>query len=190
MWVDLHGYSGWTGWQVKYVRSPPTYKLHTHLLLYPHCSDWPGLNCWMHPKEEGSPSGTADNECPLSILESESHRETGRRRERERSYTVLSFTCEAAPLTVFLLFCSISISPKSPPPPHLLSLFLAYPHTFTYGLNSLTVCCTGPDIYPYTETLTFKAHAAHHLHQACSRGMGHRGNREWQESPSPMIDRY
>lgn len=116
MWVDLHGYSGWTGWQVKYVRSPPTYKLHTHLLLYPHCSDWPGLNCWMHPKEEGSPSGMADNECPLSILESESHRETGRRRERERSYTVLSFTCEAAPLTVFLLFCSISISPKSPPP--------------------------------------------------------------------------
>lgn len=159
--VDRHGYSGWTGWQVKCVSSPHNSPSSSNPFLT-HCSDWPGLNCWMHPKEEGSPSGPADNECPLSILESEHHRERDRQKERERSYTVLSHILwhygNAPPPSLsfsFVSALSLSLSPFSPITSLSISRLPTHIHIHM-GLNSLTVCCTGPDIHPYIQTVTFR----------------------------------
>lgn len=122
--VSSHYVSGspwlqWMNWLAGWMWDPPSAHTPPHPLL-PLRSDWPGLNCWMHPKEGGGPSGPADNECPLSLLESE--RERTAKRERERLY---SLTYCGIMETYFI---SVSLTlPLSPP-----SLFTAYTHTITH----------------------------------------------------------
>lgn len=50
----------------------------------PRCADWPGSNCWMHPKEEGVPVGRQIMNALYRVAEWD--------RRTERSYRVLSLT--------------------------------------------------------------------------------------------------
>lgn len=111
----------------------------------------------------------------VSATERDSQRERGREREGglySPSHTMALWKdappCSLSPL--FLLYHCLSN------PSLITSVFISSLPTHIHihmGLNSLTVCCTGPDIHPYIQTVTFrrlKAPAAQHLHQACSRG--------------------
>lgn len=120
-----------------------TLHTHTHTFssksILPHFSDWPDLNCWMHPKEEGSPSGLPDNECPLSILESESHRE---RTTEAIQYSLTQCGVMKRKPHPFYPFLPMlpTLSPVT-----FASLFPYYIHIHMH-LNLVTVCCTGTDI--------------------------------------------